>query len=247
MIKKLLGSGGIISTVLLAGLMAGLAVTRHQVIALLAVAAVEFVVWWRRPDSTLQLAADTYASWLISGTTVVMVALSPRFVTQIVFILAFMVIRLAVHLGLAERRPGSLALFMQFASLTAIFSAAQVWRWSAVIVMILAWGASWLVAYHFLQTADGPQRSLLASVWSLVVAELAWIMSWWMIAYLSPGAYIIVPQAALLITGLAYVLGGIYRLHRQGQLSRNRLTEYLFVAIVLLIIIVLGTHWNGAS
>lgn len=247
MVKKVLGSGGIISTVLLAALMAGLAVTRHQVIALLAVAMVEFVVWWRRPDSNLQLAFDTYVSWLVSGTTVVMVALSPQFITQVCLIVAYVAIRMAVHLGLADRYPGILALFMQFASLTAIFSAAQVWRWSAVAVMALAWGCSWLVAYHFLDSTDASQRSLLAGVWSLVVAELAWIMSWWMIAYLSPGAYIIIPQVALLVTGLAYILGGIYRLHRQGQLSRNRLTEYLGVAVVLLVIILLGTRWNGSS
>ncbi len=68
-----------------------------------------------------------------------------------------------------------------------------------------------------------------------------------MIAYLSPGAYLIVPQAALLITGVAYILGGIYRLHRASQLSRSRLVEHLVVAVVLLMIILEGTRWNGTS
>ena len=112
--------------------------------------------------------------------------------------------------------------------------------------MGFAWGTSWLVARGFLKTTRDAQAALLAGVWALVVAEFSWIMSWWMIAYLSPGAYLIVPQAALLVTGVAYVLGGIYRLHRTSQLSRNRLIEYLVVAGVLLAVILAGTRWNGA-
>lgn len=247
MIKKLFSTGGLLSTMLISAVLVGFALSRHQVLALIVVSIIEFYVWWRRHHSSLELAADTYASWMISLVAVVLVALSPQFITQVAVIVAFIAIRLAVHLGTLEKYPGIEALIMQFASLTAIFSAAQVWRWPAAIVMILAWGSSWLVAHRFLQLTGDKQVGLLAGVWSLVVAELAWIMSWWMIAYLSPGAFLIIPQAALLITGVAYVLGGIYRLHRSSQLSRNRLMEYLVVASVLLVIVLAGTRWNGAS
>ncbi len=247
MVKKLLSTGGIISTMLISAVLVGLAMSRHQVLALLVVSIIEFYVWWRRHHSSLELAADTYASWMISLIAVVLVALSPQLVTQVALIVAFIVIRLAAHLGNLEKHPGIEALIMQFASLMAIFSAAQVWRWQPAVVMILAWGSSWLVAHRFLQLTEDKQIGLLAGVWSLVVAELAWILSWWMIAYLSPGAYLIIPQAALLVTGVAYVLGGIYRLHRSSQLSRSRLIEYLVVASVLLVIVLAGTRWNGAS
>ena len=247
MIKKLFATGGLLSALLIAGVLVGLAIPRHQILALLLVAAIEFYVWWRRHDSTLQLAAETYASWLTSIVAVVLVAISPQLISQTVLIGLFVVIRLAIHLGTFARNPGALALLMQFLSLAAIFSAAQVWRWSAAIVMVLAWGSSWLVARGFLASTGDKQVSLLAGVWALVVAELAWIMSWWMIAYLSPGAFLIIPQAALLITGVAYVLGGIYRLHRTSQLSRSRLIEHLVVAGVLLAVILAGTRWNGTS
>lgn len=247
MIKKLFSTGGLLSTMLISAVLVGVAMQRHQVVALLAVAAIEFYVWWRRHHSSLQLAADTYASWMISLVAVILVALSPQFITQAAVIVVFVIVRLAVHLGTLEKYPGIEALIMQFASLTAIFSAAQVWRWPAAVVMVLAWGSSWLVARKFLQLTGDKQVTLLAHVWALVVAELSWILSWWMIAYLSPGAYLIIPQAALLITGVAYILGGIYRLHRASQLSRSRLVEFLVVAGVLLTIVLAGTRWNGTS
>lgn len=245
--KKLFASGGLISTLLIAGVLAVLAVPRHQLLAFTVVASIEFYVWWRRHDSDIAVVFDTYDSWMSSLLAVVLVAISPQLATQILMIAVFIAWRLSVHLGLLAKYPGIKALAMQFTALCAIFSAAQVWRWPAAVVMGLAWGSSWLVARNFLVTTNDKQASLLAGVWGLVVAEVAWIMSWWMIAYLSPGAYIIIPQAALLITGIAYVLGGIYRLHRTSQLSRNRLFEYLIVAGVLLVIILAGTHWNGTS
>ncbi len=247
MIKKLFGTGGLLSTMLISAVLVTLAMTRHQVLALVLVAAIEFYVWWRRHHSSLTLAADTYASWMVSLIAVVLVAISPQLITQVALIVAFVILRLAAHVGTLEKHPGMEALIMQFASLMAIFSAAQVWRWPAAVVMVLAWGASWLVARRFLQITGDKQVGLLANVWALVVAELAWIMSWWMIAYLSPGAYLIIPQAALLITGVAYILGGIYRLHRSSQLSRSRLIEHLVVAGVLLTIVLAGTRWNGTN
>lgn len=247
MVKKLFATGGLLSTLLIAGVLVGLAMSRHQVLALVAVAGVEFYVWWRRHDSSLILAADTYASWLMSILAVILVAISPQLVTQVVLVIAFVIWRLLVHLGTLTKYPGIVALVMQFSSLAAIFSAAQVWRWPAAVVMGIAWGSSWLVARSFLQSTDDKQAGLLAHVWALVVAELAWILSWWMIAYLSPGAYLIIPQAALLVAGVGYVLGGIYRLHRTSQLSRSRLIEYLVVATALLAVILAGTRWNGSS
>jgi hypothetical protein len=247
MIKKLLATGGLFSTLLIAGVLTLVAVPRHQVLALAMVSSIEFYVWWRRHDSNLELVANTYASWLTSLVAVVLVAISPQVIAQFMLIGLYVIFRLLVHLEVFAKQPGTLALIMQFIALGAIFSAAQVWRWPAAIVMVFAWGASWFVARGFLLSMNDKQAALLAGVWALVVAELAWIMSWWMIAYLSPGAYLIIPQAALLITGLAYVLGGIYRLHRSSQLSRNRLIEYLVVAGVLLAIILAGTRWNAAS
>lgn len=247
MIKKLFSTGGLISTVLISGVLVGLAMSRHQVLALLAVAAIEFYVWWRRHDSNLHLAASTYPSWVTSLSAVILVAISPQIITQVGIIVSFIIIRLIAHLKLLDKYPGIEALLMQFISLTAIFSAAQVWRWPAAVVMVLAWGVAWLVAYRFLQITGDKQPVLLAHVWALVVAELSWILSWWMIAYLSPGAYVIIPQAALLVAGVAYILGGIYRLHRASQLSRSRLIEYFVVATVLLAVILAGTRWNGTS
>lgn len=247
MMRRLFATGGLLSTLLVVGVLVALAIPRHQVSALLCVAVIEFYVWWRRPASSLSLAAETYTSWLPGLAAVILVALSPQLISQILIIVAYAIFRLSAHLGWTNKSQGGTAILMQFISIAAIFSAAQVWRWSAAVVMVLTWGASWLVARNFLLAHDDQNAGLLAGVWALVSAELAWILSWWMIAYLSPGAYVLIPQAALLLVVVAYILGGIYLLHRSSQLSRNRLMEYLLVASVLLVVILLGTKWNGAN
>ncbi len=131
MIKKLFSTGGLLSTMLISAALVSLAMTRHQVLALFVVGAIEVYVWLRRHHSSWELLADTYASWMLSLSAVVLVALSPQLITQIAIIIAFIALRLAVHVGILDKYPGIEALVMQFVSLSAVFSAAQVWRWPA--------------------------------------------------------------------------------------------------------------------
>lgn len=126
--KKLFATGGIISTLLIAGVLVVLAIPRHQLLAFAIVLAIEFYVWWRRHDSDFHLAMDTYDSWLSSLIAVVLVALSPQSATQVLTIAVFIGWRLAAHAQALKKYPGIKTLAMQFASLCALFSAAQVWR-----------------------------------------------------------------------------------------------------------------------
>jgi hypothetical protein len=65
------------------------------------------------------------------------------------------------------------------------------------------------------------------------------------VQYILLNGWVIVPQAAIVLTALGYCLGGIYVSHRRSQLSRSRLVEYLMIGLVLLAIVIAGTKWNG--
>jgi len=67
----------------------------------------------------------------------------------------------------------------------------------------------------------------------------------WLITYTMRGGYVLVPQPALILTALSYVFGSVLASSRQGNLSRARLAEYMLIALVLVVIVVIGTSWRG--
>jgi hypothetical protein len=80
----------------------------------------------------------------------------------------------------------------------------------------------------------------------LVAAEVAWVLQLWLFTYTTAGGYILVPQPALILTALAYCFGSVYWSQRQGTLSKGRLTEYLLIGLVLIVIVAVGTSWRGS-
>ena len=81
--------------------------------------------------------------------------------------------------------------------------------------------------------------------WALIAAECAWVFWLWLVNYVIFNGFLIVPQAALVLTALGYCLAGIYTSHRRSQLSRARLVEYLMIALIMLVVVIAGTKWNG--
>lgn len=134
----------------------------------------------------------------------------------------------------------------QFLILWVIFLAEAIWRWPAVLVLGLSWLGSWLVAKNLLTEQEPRLANVLSAAWALIVSQCAWVFSIWLVNYILFGGLLIVPQGAIVLTALGYCLSGIYLSHTRGQLSAARLTEYLFIGLVLLVIVITGTRWSGA-
>jgi hypothetical protein len=127
----------------------------------------------------------------------------------------------------------------------AIFLMAAVWQTARPLLLILIWGATYVTVNQALAARKERAAGVLAAAWSLVATECAWVFLTWLVSYLTPGDYAIVPQAALVLTALGYCFGNIYSAQRQGTLNRARLTEYLLIGLILIWIVIIGTPWRA--
>ena len=143
-------------------------------------------------------------------------------------------------------QPALVALLNQFLASWAIFLAAGVWQWPDVIILLLTWSSSFLVARQMLVDLGEKAHNLLAGAWALICSQAAWVFTVWLVNYLLLGGAVIVPQPAIVLTALGYCFGGIYLAHLRVQLSRGRLAEYLLIGLSLLMIVIAGTKWNGS-
>ena len=227
---------------------------RQGLWALVAMSAVAgFELWNARPGGvkSARRAEELWAHMpaLLMGLSVVLiVAVSPRMATQVAAVLAYAGWRWWWGLGGAESQT-KLAnlLVLQAVMFEAVFFAAGVWRHSMPewLVMLVVWAAAYLSVYAFLIRRGERTAAVMAATWALVAAEVSWVLLLWLFMYTLPGGYLIVPQAALVLTALAYVFGNIYASQRQGSLSRGRLTEYLLIGLILIAIVITGTPWRG--
>lgn len=137
---------------------------------------------------------------------------------------------------------GIQALICQFLGLSVIFLFARVIP--SVAVLAGAWAVAYIAAWHFLSTDEEVAWSLLVVVWALLVAELSWLLNHWLITYSLLEGQLLLPQASVIITVVAYCVGRIYLDHRNKRLGKRRLVEYILVCFVLLAIIIAGTPWD---
>lgn len=223
------------------------------VLALLVVAVLE--LWRVRPGGAVKAARRAEEFWqqmpvLLMGMSVVLiVAVSPRLATQVAVVLVYAVWRWWWGANASEARNKlTNLLVLQAVMFEAVFLAAGVWRHSLPewLVMALVWAGAYLSVYAFLVRRGERAAAVMAATWALVAAEVSWALLLWLFMYTLPGGYLIVPQATVVLTALAYCFGNIYASQRQGSLSRGRLTEYLLIGLILIAIVITGTPWRGS-
>jgi hypothetical protein len=190
---------------------------------------------------------DRMPALLVGLSVVVIVAVSPRLLTQ------------AVAAGLyaiwqiwwaAQRRAGAEPLtnllLVQVAVFEAIFLMSAVWRETPTwLVLILVWLGAYLSVYAALARRGERSAGVMAATWAVIAVEVAWVLLLWLYVYTIGAGYVLVPQPALILTAMAYCFGSIYVSQREGTLSRTRLAEYLVIGLVLIGIVVVGTSWRG--
>jgi hypothetical protein len=215
------------------------------VLALLVVAAVELPTYRRMPTRPELLAIVPEMAAGLSAA--LLIALYPRALTQITLALLYAGWRYWL-VGIKNGTSSQVvATFVnQLLLFESLFLMAAIWHPARFINLVLIWVTSFILVYQLLESRKDRSAGVLAAAWALVVTEAAWVFLSWLVSYVIAGGYVVVPQPTIVLGGLAYCAGSIYLAQRQNRLSRARLSEYLVITLVLVVIVITGTAWHGS-
>lgn len=184
---------------------------------------------------------------VVGASVVVIIALLPKALAQLGLAAGY-----AAWLSWGRLRPAAAPisfgelLGVQALALEALFLAAAIWQVARPVVMLLVWAVLYATSYQALAARAERAAAALAAAWALVAAQVSWVSLAWLVSYVTPGHYAIVPQPVLVLTAVGYCFGSIYLAQKHGELGRSRFAEYLLIGFVLLWVVVAGTHWKGS-
>ncbi len=213
-------------------------------VALCVVVAAE--LWPMRRRLNVAALNERATALVISMSAVLIIALLPKVVAQAaagLLYITWAVWRTRTPAATPISFSGLLA--VQALLFEAIFLLAAIWHPPRPLLLLLVWAGSYVTVVTTLEARGERAAGLLAAAWALVVTEAAWVFLTWLVSYIVPGAYVIVPQPTLVLTALAYCFGNIYLAQRAGTLNRARLTEYLLIGLILIWVVIAGTPWRG--
>lgn len=113
-----------------------------------------------------------------------------------------------------------------------------------LVIMAIAWLIAYISAWHMFAQHDN-RVGVVPWLWSLFVAQAAWLFWRWNILYSVAGGDVLVPQAAIIVGSIGFVFGTLYLDHQDKKLDRQRLLQYLALMFVMLTVIVLRTDWQA--
>lgn len=213
-------------------------------LSLILVVALEWPSYRLRPSRDMLVGTVPFLAAGLSAA--LLIALYPRALSQVAIAIIYAGYR--IWIARNERRQKyrwSIAMIGQAALFEALFLAAAIWHPDKIYILVAIWLSSFCLVYAILYGYKERAAAVLAAAWALVAAEAAWVFLSWLVSYVIAGGYLVVPQPTIVLSGLAYCAGSIYLAGRQGQLSRARLTEYLIITLVLVVMVVAGTGWRG--
>lgn len=136
---------------------------------------------------------------------------------------------------------GLQALVTHFIGLTALFWLAD--SLNEVLVVLAAWLIALSASRHFLSHFEEPLLRIISYTWALFVAQVIWLANRWLVIYpLSDD--VVMPQAAVLVTLIGYILGTLYLLSQKGVLKRSITRNYVVLGCVIIGLVMYMTDWS---
>jgi hypothetical protein len=215
-------------------------------LAILVVLVLELRADLRRPKVTTFVHATPQ---LLAGVAaVLMIAVYPRVISQAMVGIGYFGWRLWLDQYTKRSADRNLVttLIGQAIVFESIFLTAAIWNVPKIVVLAMVWLAAFSGAYHLLTSRQERTAAVLAAAWALIATEVAWVTLSWLVSYTILSGYVIIPQPAIILTVLAYSFGSIYLAQRQNQLGKKRLTEYLIIGLIIILIVIGGTNWKGS-
>lgn len=201
---------------------------------------------WSRHWSRDELLARV-VPLIVGASVIVTVALLPKALTQAVVAGAYGAWR-AWRVTRPTAAPINFweLLVMQAVVFEALFLAADIWHLARPLTLVLVWLSTFALVRQVLAARGERAAGALAAAWALVATEASWVFLTWMVSYVVIGHYLVVPQATLVLSALAYCFGSIFMAQRTGTLNRARFTEYILIGLILMWIVIAGTRWQGS-
>jgi hypothetical protein len=120
------------------------------------------------------------------------------------------------------------------------------WHWPTALVMLILWLINFMVALWWLLDFTGNPH-ILAGLWGFITLEFFWLASRWTVLYQIPHIPFIISQYSLITTALAYGWGGIYYHHKQKNLKRSMVLEYLAVTVIVFVALIILNRWTSTG
>lgn len=130
----------------------------------------------------------------------------------------------------------------QFLSLTVLFSLST--YMAEPLVVLGCWIIGYVVARHVVSIHDEEHIELISSFWGLFLAELGWLSFHWTISYDNLGIPLRLPQISLLVAVISFAATRLYLASKTQRLSDSSLRVTITSSAILVIVILLFSHWG---
>lgn len=156
--------------------------------------------------------------------------------TKLILTVLYVAWVLVVKPGSSSLLVGIQAMIAQVVATIALFN-----HYSDMSIMglvLLTWLICYSVARHFFSSFEEPNGRVMAHIWGLFGAELAWILSHWTLGY-GP-----IPQIALILTVIGYSFAVSYYLKSIRGLTTSQKNQFIIITAVMIIIVALFSEWQ---
>ncbi|MDN5819467.1 MAG: hypothetical protein L0H36_01920 [bacterium] len=221
--------------------------------AILAAVIISEVIWpalllvflskWRvlavRPRFWMANIQANLVDFMVSISTVVLLFTATSWIMQVIITVLYV-----GWLVILKPQSKKLAMVWQagvalFASTTALFTVSYHWWASVVVLLMIVIGYG--VTRHVLAAYGEKHHTLYSMIGGLFMAEFGWFFYHWTVAYPQFGMMgIKIPQVAIILTAVAFVLERIYNMYihkHKFQLSDIALPLVLAISVAIFLLI----------
>lgn len=113
--------------------------------------------------------------------------------------------------------------------------------WYSSVVVIGMWLIGYSSARHALGAYNEPHVQILSLVWALVVAEIGWMAYHWTFGYPLPFSnQVLIPQAAVFIALLAFMVERVYAsYHKHKEIRSSDVLLPILFSISLIVVLII--------
>jgi hypothetical protein len=111
------------------------------------------------------------------------------------------------------------------------------------LVIIFCWLIGYVAARHMVSNYEESYIELVANIWGLFLAELAWVVYRWTNVY-NLGTPIKIPQIALIMLVVGFCAARMYDFSKNNRLTVSMLRGTVLFGAVLLAVILLFSSWD---